>query len=573
MLKKEKISILFKIACISLFMLGAIFLLAQSAFAAQLNVGLEHAQTTGLGSQDIRIIIANIIRIILGFLGIIFVALIIYAGWLWMSSQGNEEKIIKAKAVLRNAVIGLIIILASFAIASFILNMLISASAPGTGSGAGGGGGGIAALGSGIIESHYPARNQTDVSRNTKIVITFKEAMDLSTLESGGNINTGNVKIYITADGLGGPFVTQVVAHHTADNKTFSFKPNQYLGSAAEKVWYSVALSTKIKKANGEAAFPGAMGAIGYDWAFEVGTYVDNTPPQVENIIPQAGATEPRNVVIQVNFNEAVDPTSASGKTSNGFANLAVTNLTDNQAVAGIFYISNQYRTVEFLTEVACGVNSCGNTVFCLPGGKNLATLVKAATLLAIGEPTSNFPYDGVVDMADNSLDGNRNGTAQGPQAQSHQPPFNENNPAAATQGDDYAWSFNTNNLIDITAPVILGIVPDLNVNSVELNAKPRARFNKILMSNSLNSSSVKLNSNPASQFNYWVGKIDNFTDKQTTVEIGHDQFNENTSYRPQITSGVRDIYQNCYSPCSGLGVSGNPSCCNGVPSSGSTCP
>ena len=125
MLKKGKFSKLFIIACICIFMLGAIFLFVQGAFAAQLNVGLEYAQSTGLGSQDIRIVIANIIRIILGFLGIIFVALIIYAGWLWMSSQGNEEKVSKAKDILKNAVIGLVIILSAFAIASFILNRLI----------------------------------------------------------------------------------------------------------------------------------------------------------------------------------------------------------------------------------------------------------------------------------------------------------------------------------------------------------------------------------------------------------------------------------------------------------------
>jgi len=557
-----------------LFMLSAVFLLANYTLAA-VDVGLEYAAQTGLGGEDIRIIIARIIRIIIGFLGIIAVGLIIYAGWLWMSSEGNEEKITKAKQVLKNAIIGLIIILSAFAIATFVLNKLIGAtsSGPETGGGPGNGGGGIAALGSGIIESHYPGRNQKDVPRNTKIVITFKEPMDTSTLIINNLINSNNIKIYKSVDGVTGPTVSDVQASKSADNKIFVFKPKQYLGSSAEKIWYSVALSKNIKKANGDAAFAGVIGEIAYDWSFEVGTYVDVTPPKVESIIPQPGATEPRNVVVQINFSEAVDPLAASGATKNGFNNIIVSNKSDNVAVAGNFYISNQYQTVEFLTEEACGTNSCGETVYCLPGNKDLATLAKAASLAAIGEPSANFPYDGIVDMADNSLDGNKNGIAQGPQAQSNLPPYDENAPDPETQGDDYSWTFKTNNTIDITSPVINSIKPNLSDSGVSLTVEIEATFNKLLMSNSLNSSSINLISNPFKAINYWISKSDNVVDKNTTVKLNHDQFNENISYSPQINSAVRDIYQNCYSPCSGLGVIGTPSCCNGVPMTGSSCP
>ena len=557
-----------------LFMLSAVFLLANYTLAA-VDVGLEYAAQTGLGGEDIRIIIARIIRIIIGFLGIIAVGLIIYAGWLWMSSEGNEEKITKAKQVLKNAIIGLIIILSAFAIATFVLNKLIGAtsSGPETGGGPGNGGGGIAALGSGIIESHYPGRNQKDVPRNTKIVITFKEPMDTSTLIINNLINSNNIKIYKSVDGVTGPTVSDVQASKSADNKIFVFKPKQYLGSSAEKIWYSVALSKNIKKANGDAAFAGVIGEIAYDWSFEVGTYVDITPPKVASIIPQPGATEPRNVVVQINFSEAVDPLAASGATKNGFNNIIVSNQSDNVAVAGNFYLSNQYQTVEFLTEEACGTNSCGETVYCLPGSKDITTLAKAATLAVIGEPSANFPYDGLVDMADNSLDGNKNGIAQGPQAQSNLPPYDENAPDPETQGDDYSWTFKTNNTIDITSPVINSIKPNLSDSGVSLTVEIEATFNKLLMSNSLNSSSINLISNPFKAINYWISKSDNVVDKNTTVKLNHDQFNENISYSPQINSAVRDIYQNCYSPCSGLGVIGTPSCCNGVPMTGSSCP
>jgi len=67
-----------------------------------------------LSDQDIRITIAKSIRVVIGFLGIISVCLIMYAGWLWMTSEGSKDKVEKSKSILKNAAIGLIIILAAF---------------------------------------------------------------------------------------------------------------------------------------------------------------------------------------------------------------------------------------------------------------------------------------------------------------------------------------------------------------------------------------------------------------------------------------------------------------------------
>ncbi len=563
-----------KALCLTAMFMAVFLFSVHIVSAAEIDVGLEYAEQTGLGDNDPRIIVANIIRIALGFLGIIAVGLIVYAGWLWMSSEGNEEKIEKAKMILKNAIIGLIIALSSFAIASFIFNKLLDTMTDNINVAGGPGisGGGIAALGSGIIESHYPARNQKDLPRNTKIVITFKESMNVATIMSDEDINADNIKIYKTVDGSTGPFVAEVSAFKTDDDKTFVFKPDQYLGSFSEKIWYSVALSSNIQKANGEEAFPGAMGEIAYDWSFEVGTSVDTTPPQVKSIIPQPASTEPRNVIIQINFNEAVDPTAASGSSDSGFSNIIIQNETNSSIVAGNFYISNQYKTIEFLTEDKCGVNSCGDTIYCLPGDKNLSTLVKAATLIVLGEAASAFPYEGIVDMADNSLDGNKNDIAQGPESQSGLVAYDENSPSQDTQGDDYTWMFSTNNEIDIIAPTIIGINPYIDELNVDLNISPEASFDKLMMSRSLNTTSITIVSDPIGQLNYWIEKDDNVINKQTTVTINHDQFNENTSYLPQINSNVKDVYQNCYSPCSGLGVTGNPSCCNGQPSTGESC-
>ena len=82
--------------------------------------------TTGLGERDPRDIIAAIINVLLGFLGIIAVVLILFGGFKWMTAAGNEDKVAEAKKLMAAGVIGLIIILAAFALATFILNNLMN---------------------------------------------------------------------------------------------------------------------------------------------------------------------------------------------------------------------------------------------------------------------------------------------------------------------------------------------------------------------------------------------------------------------------------------------------------------
>jgi len=77
--------------------------------------------------QDPRTLAATIISIILGFLGIIAVILIIYGGFLWMTAGGNEDQVKKAISFVKNGVIGLLIILAAWSIASFAISSLSEA--------------------------------------------------------------------------------------------------------------------------------------------------------------------------------------------------------------------------------------------------------------------------------------------------------------------------------------------------------------------------------------------------------------------------------------------------------------
>ena len=69
------------------------------------------------------------INIILGFLGIVAVVIILLGGFKWMTAGGNEDKVGEARKLITAGIIGLIIILASFAIASFVLTQLSAAVA------------------------------------------------------------------------------------------------------------------------------------------------------------------------------------------------------------------------------------------------------------------------------------------------------------------------------------------------------------------------------------------------------------------------------------------------------------
>ncbi len=94
---------------------------------------------TALGNDDPRNIVANIVNISLGFLGILAILIIMYAGFLWMMSGGNIDKINKAKRILIGGFIGLVIVLSSFAIASFVLDAIFRATTDGSASGGTGG--------------------------------------------------------------------------------------------------------------------------------------------------------------------------------------------------------------------------------------------------------------------------------------------------------------------------------------------------------------------------------------------------------------------------------------------------
>lgn len=77
--------------------------------------GTGHKQIA-ITEKDLPQTIGRIIQAFLSFLGVIFLILMIYGGYLWMMARGNEQEVEKAKNLIRSAIIGLVIVLAAYAI-------------------------------------------------------------------------------------------------------------------------------------------------------------------------------------------------------------------------------------------------------------------------------------------------------------------------------------------------------------------------------------------------------------------------------------------------------------------------
>ena len=74
----------------------------------------------------LSMIVGFVIQAFLGLLGVIFIVLIIYSGYNWMTAGGDSEKVQKAKNTLSQAIIGLIIVVSAYGLWDFILGSLLS---------------------------------------------------------------------------------------------------------------------------------------------------------------------------------------------------------------------------------------------------------------------------------------------------------------------------------------------------------------------------------------------------------------------------------------------------------------
>lgn len=82
----------------------------------------------GTANKDPREIAGSVISVLMGFLGIVAVVIILMGGFKWMTAAGSEDKIEEAKKLLAAGIIGLVIILSAWGLATFVLTQILGAT-------------------------------------------------------------------------------------------------------------------------------------------------------------------------------------------------------------------------------------------------------------------------------------------------------------------------------------------------------------------------------------------------------------------------------------------------------------
>lgn len=107
-------------------------LIAWPSFAANLKdsfgseSGIDNlAKKAGYNPTNIGLesYIGTILTALFSILGVISIALLIYSGYIWMTARGNESKVTEAKENIFNIIIGLIFIIGSYALTTFLLKI------------------------------------------------------------------------------------------------------------------------------------------------------------------------------------------------------------------------------------------------------------------------------------------------------------------------------------------------------------------------------------------------------------------------------------------------------------------
>jgi len=99
-------------------------LLSQGVLAVEFDPGGNIKNATNLADPEggPPAVIIKYVQVILAFLGLMALIMIVISGYNWMMAGGNEEKIKKAKGILRSAIIGMIVVLLSWMIVLFVFS-------------------------------------------------------------------------------------------------------------------------------------------------------------------------------------------------------------------------------------------------------------------------------------------------------------------------------------------------------------------------------------------------------------------------------------------------------------------
>ena len=374
-----------------------LFVAPALAQTGEANFGFTNfAGTTALGTNVPLVqTVARVINIALGFLGVLAIIIILYAGYIWMTSRGNEEKIGQAKRIMSAGAIGLAIIFAAYGIASFIVSQLSGAT------GATGGGGPVGCVGSCFgppgsreftVESKYPPQGATNVALCESVQATFNQNVNPTT------VNSGTVTVTDITDPLTPVVLSRQYA--TAANAISVFRPQDFTAGKDYRASISNVQNT-------DPLTPTTVTST--SWTFTSGNTSDNTLPTVAGGYPTTSGVC-RNTPIQAIFSKVMNVATFSLGTS---GNITLTGPGGDVPLAGLT-VGTQFKDFTVYPATALA-KSTTYTVHLKSGKKDLVT-------------GDNIATNGLRDSCMNVLDGNGN-------------TIPDNTPA-----DDYTWTFTTNN-------------------------------------------------------------------------------------------------------------------------------
>ncbi|MEK7072918.1 MAG: hypothetical protein AAB974_00575 [Patescibacteria group bacterium] len=91
------------------------------------NAG-KKAYGTSVVNRSLEVVAGEIINAFLSLFGILFLALMVYGGYLWMNARGNDQQVEKAKSLITAAVIGLVIALSGYIVTRFVVSGILTAT-------------------------------------------------------------------------------------------------------------------------------------------------------------------------------------------------------------------------------------------------------------------------------------------------------------------------------------------------------------------------------------------------------------------------------------------------------------
>jgi len=286
---------------------------------------------------------------------------------------------------------------------------------------------------------------------------------------------------------------------------------------------------------------------------------------------------------LQINFNEGVDPTVTQGRLSATSTYEYVIVNSQGQVIPGTWKITNGYKTLEFVSDEPCGLNSCGEMMYCLPVDctgdidectKGFEALVRTAQATGNTQaPFEAMPFSGVYDLAFNGLDSAEDGLGEDDTNGLTKP-----NPytgkiiqAGENAPDNYYWSFNVQNKIDRSAPFVAKILPAVDAQDVVEDAPLEITFSKPMWISTVRDMSLTeypehvcadagTTGDNTCEDNerlrdVWYVVYARAFEEYTEAFFRHREFGPNgvdLYYFPDVPSTVKSVNQNCIYP--GLG-------------------